>query len=347
MTAVPTLPRQQSTSATSVRVTEQAPRPTDGSWSGRNREYDLLKEFVIALVVVGLLTAALAALFSSPDEAQVTLTSWSKAAPADFVGTAATELDGTSASATYGAPYNRSPGAGQKIGPVALQHIAGVTQPVDSATDFITRPLAGIPGDTALTAALTAYSAAPASQQAAWSSAYDAALAKAPDKDPAKVDAGDYGPVPLMLNRLLSLAQAGGLDGALLLQGAFFQTDYTKPLLFIADGAYLADKGDEQHLAGKQWGMMNETGNYPGQSWLWLYTFWYQVPPFTTSHNADALVMVVMALLSVGLVCVPFIPGLRSIPRWIPVHRLIWRSYYRDPGTLSKTRTGPANRGAP
>jgi len=25
------------------------------------------------------------------------------------------------------------------------------------------------------------------------------------------------------------------------------------------------------------------------------------------------------------LLLVPFIPGLRDIPRWIPVHRLIWR----------------------
>ena len=23
--------------------------------------------------------------------------------------------------------------------------------------------------------------------------------------------------------------------------------------------------------------MMNETGNYPGQPWMWLYTFWYQI----------------------------------------------------------------------
>ena len=36
--------------------------------------------------------------------------------------------------------------------------------------------------------------------------------------------------------------------------------------------------------------MMNETGNYPGQPWMWLYTFWYQVKPFSTSDNADALV---------------------------------------------------------
>jgi hypothetical protein len=26
----------------------------------------------------------------------------------------------------------------------------------------------------------------------------------------------------------------------------------------------------------------------------------------------------------------PFIPGIRSIPRWVPVHRLIWRDYYRE-----------------
>jgi hypothetical protein len=26
------------------------------------------------------------------------------------------------------------------------------------------------------------------------------------------------------------------------------------------------------------------------------------------------------------LLAIPFIPGLRDIPRWIPVHRLVWRS---------------------
>ncbi|GAC1611167.1 MAG: hypothetical protein NVS3B26_22260 [Mycobacteriales bacterium] len=272
-------------------------------------------------------------MFSSPDEPQVTLTSWSRTAPTDFVATAATELDGTSASAKYGAPYNRTPGAGQKIGPLALQHIAGVTQSVNTAVDFVIRPLAGIPTAPALAGAVATWNGAPAAQQASWSGGYDAALQKAPGNDPAKVTQGNFGPVPVLLNRLLSLAQAGGLDGALLLQGAFFQTNYTKPLLFIADGTYLADKGSQEHLAGKQWGMMNETGNYPGQSWLWLYTFWYQVPPFTTSGNADALVMALMGLLSVGLICLPFIPGLRSVPRWIPVHRLIWRNYYRNPGS--------------
>jgi hypothetical protein len=62
---------------------------------------------------------------------------------------------------------------------------------------------------------------------------------------------------------------------------------------------------------------------------MWLYTFWYQVKPFSTSDNADAQVWLLMMVLTVGLMLLPFIPGLRSIPRWIPVHRLIWRDWYR------------------
>ena len=104
--------------------------------------------------------------------------------------------------------------------------------------------------------------------------------------------AGRYGPVGVMIGTLTSMAQTGGLDGTLLSQGGFYNTNYTKPLLFIADGAYLADLAQAQHLQGTQWGMMNETGNYPGQAWLWLYTMWYQVPPMKTSTNADLEVWV-------------------------------------------------------
>jgi hypothetical protein len=129
--------------------------------------------------------------------------------------------------------------------------------------------------------------------------------------------------------KLLDLARSGGLDGQLLSSGGFYQTDYTKPLLFLADGSYLEDQARAEHLGGDQWGMMNETGSYPGQAWLWLYTFWYQVPPFSSSDNADALVWALMMVLSLVLILVPFIPGLRSLPRHLGVHRLIWRDHYR------------------
>jgi hypothetical protein len=299
-------------------------------WTGPKREYDLVKEFVIALVVISIVTVILAAAFSSPDEKQITISQWAKAAPTDFIQTAATELDGTSGSATYGAPYTHTPGASQKIGPITPASLPGVTIPIDSATDFVVGPLQGAALQGSAQAALAVWTAATATEQQTWAAAYDTALAAAPDNDPSKVAAGSYGPVPAMLAQLLVLGKSGGLDGALLAQGRFYQTDYTKPLLFLADGSYLESLADQQHLGGGQWGMMNETGNYPGQAWLWLYTFWYQVKPFSTSGNGDALVWVVMAVLTLGFVLIPFIPGVRSLPRLIPIYRIIWRNYYRE-----------------
>jgi hypothetical protein len=91
-------------------------------WTGPKRDYDLVKEFTVALLVVALLTVVLAALFSSPDDKAVTLGQWANAAPNDFVATAATELDGTSGSASYGAPYTHDTSAAQQIGPIAPQN---------------------------------------------------------------------------------------------------------------------------------------------------------------------------------------------------------------------------------
>ena len=53
-----------------------------------------------------ILTFGLAGVLSSPDLPPVTVQSWAQVAPADFLGTAASELDGTSLTATYGPPYN-------------------------------------------------------------------------------------------------------------------------------------------------------------------------------------------------------------------------------------------------
>jgi hypothetical protein len=53
------------------------------------------------------------------------------------------------------------------------------------------------------------------------------------------------------------------------------------------------------------------------------------VKPFSTSDNADAEVWGLMMVLTLLLMFLPFIPGLRSVPRWIPIHKLVWRNYYR------------------
>ena len=79
---------------------------------------------------------------------------------------------------------------------------------------------------------------------------------------------------------------------------------------------------------------MNETGSYPGQPWLWLYTLWYQVPGFSSSANVDLIAVYMTGLATILLLAVPFIPGLRDdLPRLIPVHRLIWRGRGRRPGS--------------
>jgi len=297
-------------------------------WSGAYRRYDLVKEFVAALVAMVLLTVVLAVVLGSPDRPAISLRHWATAAPADFTLTASTELAGTSATATYGAPYTADPSAGQRLGPLPVQRWGGVREPVDTAKDFVLRPLSTVRGDRPLRAALAVYRAAPPARRRAWATAYATALDKA-GGDPAKVARGGYGPVPLLIGRLQTLARGGGLDGILLTEHGPYQTDFAKPLLFLSDGGYLEQQARAEHLGGDQWGMMNETGSYPGQAWLWLYTFWYQIPPFSTSDNADAWVWTLMMLLSLGLVLVPLIPGVRSIPRATRIHRLIWRDHYR------------------
>jgi hypothetical protein len=257
----------------------------------------------------------------------VTLQSWAKTDPSDFLATAFTELDGSSTTAGYGPPYNTA-ADGQKIGPLGLAKAAGVHHRIDTANDFVLTPLTNAPQNADASAALTQYKNATADQQAAYRKTFSDAM-DAAKGDPTQIPAGTAGPVQAMMNQLLAQAQAGSLDGQLLSQGSFYQTDYTKPLLFLNDGTYLSGLADAKHLSGNQWGMMNETGNYPGQAWLWLYTFWYQISPFNHSGNADALIWGLMAVLTLAFILIPFIPGVRSIPRYIPIYRVIWRDHYR------------------
>ena len=311
---------------------ERRKRENDAAreWKGTYRPWDLVKEASIAIGVVLALTLVLTILFSSPDERPSTIQSWSRSDPVDFVTTAVSELDGSSELAGYGPPYNHN-GNGQHILFIRLQKWLGVSHPIDTAKDFVLAPLSSIPGQPTLQSALAVYQAAPAKLQTAWTDAYTKALgnAKANADGSISVAPGRYGPVPIMMNSLLTYAQSGGLDGALLTSKQFYQTDYTKPLLFMADGSVLSDRAQADHLLGDQWGMMNETGSYPGQVWLWLYTFWYQIKPFSTSANADILVMAVMGVLSLAFILIPLIPGINDIPRKIPIYKLIWRDHYR------------------
>jgi hypothetical protein len=300
------------------------------AWRGPTRRYDILKEGTIATLVVFLLVVGLAAILSSPDEPPVTVASWSKVAPADFMGTAASELSATSETAKYGPPYNNGSSNVQKIG-IGWQMLAGVHQPINAATTFVLSPLSKVAStDPVLSKALARYNKASLSQQQAWNQAYSNALANAKlTSGVPELPKANDGPVPVLISTELTLAQSGAIDADLLAQQPFYGTNYTKPLLFIEDGNYFSSLAQSQHLKGAQWGVMNETGRYPGQPWLWLYTLWYQVPSFSSSANVDLIAIYLTGLSTVLLLAVPFIPGVRDIPRLIPVHKLIWRKSKR------------------
>jgi hypothetical protein len=300
--------------------------------------YDLLKELAIAVVAVGVVALGATVVFSSPDVPPITIATWSHDDPVDFVATATGELAGTTTSAGYGQPYNTTADAAQSWGPFSPQEWFGARIPIDSANTFVIEPLQRAAVESKdLAAALNTWQSAAADQQAAWTDSYSKALENAQASDgTVTVPAGDYGPLPVMMTNLLAMGQSGALDGLLQISGRFYETDYTPALLFIGDGGYLDGIADKWSLHGDQWGMMNETGQYPGQTWLWLYTMWYQVFPFNSDSgflglnggNADLGIVVLMTLLTVALALVPLIPILRDIPRWVPIHRVIWRDYY-------------------
>ena len=288
-------------------------------WRGATRRYDILKEGTIAGVVVLALTLGLAALLASPDVPSVTVQSWAKVAPADFLATAATELNGTSETATYGPPYNNGTGSVQKL-LFSPAQLVGVRQPIHPAENFVLHPLSTIASTTpSVAAALATYRAAPAAQQLKWANAYATAVTKVKFVNEAPVvPAAADGPVPVLLANELTMARSGALDASLISKEPFYGTNFTAPLLFMEDGAYFSNKAQAQKLTGEQWGVMNETGSYPGQPWLWLYTLWYQVPGWSNSANIDMIAIYMTGLATLLLLAVPFIPGLRDIPRLIP-----------------------------
>jgi len=301
-------------------------------YSGLNMmPYDLIKEGVIAL----------SGFLSSPDDPPLTIQQYAQSNPVGFVTTAMGELSGTGTIAHYGPPYNTGTGSVQYLGPISLQELVGVTIPIDAAQVYVVEPLRiAAQTDPTVAEALQTFTHANAPQQSAWENAYITALGKATASNgQVSVPSGNYGPLPTMMKSLLSLGTSGALDGLLLRSKGFFQNDFTRPLLFLSEDA-LPAKAQQFNMLGSQWGMMAETGNYPGQSWLWLYTFWYQIPPYNTSSNADAMVWVTMAFLTALLVFFPYLPYLNRLPYYLGVHRLIWREYYRDVRTAPRHPVG-------
>lgn len=300
-------------------------------WKGPNRKYDIIMEGIIATVIATLLIVSLAFILSSPDDPALTISNWAKMAPADFVGTVLSELNGTSETAQYGPPYNYGSNNLQKIGGLSWQLIAGVHQQINPAQTFVLGPLEKLDyNNLALSNALKEYTSSSKYQRIVWLTNYSNVLPKLTFKHniPILPKTND-GPVPEIIASELGYARSGAINASLLSSSSFYGSNYSKPLLFIEDGNYFTSIAKARHLYGTQWGVMNETGSYPGQPWLWFYSLWYQIPAFSTSTNVDLIAIYLTAISTILLLLVPFIPGIRDIPKIIPIYKLIWRRWYK------------------
>ena len=139
-------------------------------WTGPERKFDLLFEGTVGVLVVSVLVVAASIIFGSangglnypggppskPGDA-FTARYWvtspttddhgqtdSNGGAIDFATTVVAELGGTSDTAGYGPPFNETVGS-PAIGPVSLTRAAhavvGLTQPINSANDFVIAPL--------------------------------------------------------------------------------------------------------------------------------------------------------------------------------------------------------------
>ena len=162
-------PAQTSTEATVMSFS--APRTTRSPGRAATRPMTSSKSCASQSASSALLAVLLTVLFSSPDDRPSTIGQWSHELPADFATTAAKELAETSDTAEYGPPYNHSSGSVQHFLFLHPQRWLGVSHPIDTADDYVVKPLETIPNDPALQSALAEYKAAPEKQKKEWSEA--------------------------------------------------------------------------------------------------------------------------------------------------------------------------------
>jgi len=301
------------------------------------KPYDLLREGLIVFGFAAVVVLALAVFVGAPDYPTVTGENVATRQPIAYLKTSVGILLGNDLSALggYGPPYQNDASAAQHLGPIAPASWFGATRPIDPARDLVLAPLARVAQiNPAYAQPLAEFKAAAPVQQQSWLTAYDKALDTAKVSGAVQLPAGDYGPVEAMMNGMLSLGRAGLLEGALAAgDNAFapYDFDYSKQLSYFAVAPPYFDTATHLVQQGNpQWGIVHETGGYPGAWWLDAYQVWYEIPAIADADNADLLVVTIMTAFFALLLLLPVIPGLNRLPHGLRVYRVIWRDWYRE-----------------
>ncbi len=303
------------------------------------KESDLVKEVSISFLCILVIVILFSFFFKSPNVGPLSIQTYAKNNPKGFITTTLHDLMGTSLIATYGPPYNNN-GTAQSIGPISPGGIEGVTVPLNTKVDFVMIPLkmeASINPN--ITLLLNEFNGATLKVQNMWeqntlsalpNARYEDGLVIFPSSD--HID-GNYGPVVQMLNSLLKLGKSGLFSRALSSENIDNNGVYTyndQNVLLFLQGSPLMSKAASLNMLGGEWGILKETGPYPGPWWLAFYTFLYQTPFYSSSPIADLMAFATFSLLIGVITFLPFIPGLRRIPYIIPVYKIIWRRFYNE-----------------
>ncbi len=294
------------------------------------KPYDLIREGLIAVGFLAVVVIVLAILFRPPDYPPVRGEDVATRQPIAYLATCVDILAGNSGLQDYGPPYNADTTNSMKVLGIAPISWFGVRQELDPSKDFVLTPLARVAiMNKDVASALKTWNAASDDSRTAWTKAYADALDKATvENGQVKMAAGEYGPVPVMMNGMLDLGKAGLLEGALMSnERQPYSLDNSRALLFFQEDVD-ASVADAQDMTGGQWGITHEVGNRPGPWWLWPYAIWYQIPAFAKNPNADLIVGLMMLALFLILFFMPFIPILNRLPRWIGFYKVVWRDWY-------------------
>ena len=302
------------------------------------KEFDLIKEGFVSLVIIVVLVLVVAAFAKAPYRPAITNRQIALSDPVLFTNTTLGYLDGSEDIASYGPPYNNGwqgqQSGVQSLGGFAPQTWWGIPYPVNTIQDFVLQPLrqmATASQNQTLHIAISAYQQAPVAQQMQWAANYRNALAHATvSQGQVTITPGNYGPLAVLLPAHLRLAQSGLLSGALnqeTNQGPY-RWNVQNDLLYI-QGDALHNIAQSINMLGEQWGINHDEQAYPGPWWLTPYTFLYQVPPWSTAPAGDLMAAYTIAILVIILMFLPWIPGLNRLPKVLPVYRLIWRDWYR------------------
>jgi len=141
---------------------------------------------------------------------------------------------------------------------------------------------------------------------------------------------GDFGPVPVLDEADLHLAQSGYLEQYL--QSVDSGHSYHLTNIWLYDHPNMLNTAVDQGLTDDQWGMVKERG-FPVGPWYLSIPAVFHVY-FPGGATGQGFILWNLLFAAILLFFVPLVPGVRDLPRYLKLYRFIYR--YPTPGELEK-----------